>query len=142
MIKWFATCLKNRSQFTTVGKDELEYQYINGGVPHGSKVGASAFIIKKNQLPSVIRDETSLFLTPSNESYVVIEDETMMLMDDTKMFEVLDVTGHGNRRPFLFYLTVCFLKNDVLISISFRLYILQRQKFIHNGKYMQLLPVH
>ena len=34
MIKWFATCLKNRSHFTTFGKDESEYQYVNGGVPH------------------------------------------------------------------------------------------------------------
>ena len=33
LIKWFATYLKNRSHFTTVGKDESEYQYVNGGVP-------------------------------------------------------------------------------------------------------------
>ena len=41
----------------------------------------------------VIRDEMNLFLASSNEACVVIEDETMF-MDDTTMFEVLDVTGH------------------------------------------------
>ena len=56
LIKWFATCLKNRSHFTTVSKNELEYQYVNGGVPQWSKVGPIAFIIKINQLPSVTRD--------------------------------------------------------------------------------------
>ena len=35
----------------------------------------------------------NLFLASSNEGHVVIEDETMF-MDDTTMFEVLDVTGH------------------------------------------------
>ena len=58
LIKWFATYLKNRSHFSTVGKDESEYQYVNAGVPQGSKVGPIAFIIKINQLPSVIRDES------------------------------------------------------------------------------------
>ena len=36
----------------------------------------------------------NLFLASSNEGHVVIEDETIMFMDDTTMFEVLDVTGH------------------------------------------------
>ena len=94
LIKWFATYLKNRSHFTAVGEDESEYQYINGGVPQGSKVGPIAFIIKINQLPSVIRDEMNLILATNNEGHVVIEDETIMFMDDTTMFEVLDVSGH------------------------------------------------
>ena len=36
----------------------------------------------------------NLFLASSNEGHVVIEDETIMFMDDSTMFEVLDVTGH------------------------------------------------
>ena len=36
----------------------------------------------------------NLFLASSNEGHIVIEDETIMFMDDTTMFEVLDVTGH------------------------------------------------
>ena len=85
LIKWFATYLKNRSHFTTVGKDEWEYQYVNEGVPQGSKVLPIAFIIKINQLPSVIRDEMNLFMASRNEGHVVIEDESIMFMD---------VTGH------------------------------------------------
>ena len=41
-----------RSHFTTFGKDESECEYVNGGVPQGSKVGPIAFIIKISQLPS------------------------------------------------------------------------------------------
>ena len=93
LIKWFAKYLKNRSHFTAVKEDESEYQYVNGGVPQGSKVGPIAFIIQINQLPSVIRDEMNLILATNNEGHVVIEDETMF-MDDTTMFEVLDVSGH------------------------------------------------
>ena len=33
-------------------------------------------------------------MASSNEGHVVSEDETIMFMDDTTMFEVLDVTGH------------------------------------------------
>ena len=36
----------------------------------------------------------NLFLASSNEGHVVIEDETIMFMDDTTIFEVLDVTCH------------------------------------------------
>ena len=36
----------------------------------------------------------NLFLASSNEGHVVIKDETVMLMDDTSMLEILDVTGH------------------------------------------------
>ena len=69
-----------------------KYQYVNGGVPQGSKVGPIAFIIKTNQLRSVISDEMILYLASNNEGYV-IADETIMFMDDTTMFEVLDMTG-------------------------------------------------
>ena len=69
-----------------------------GRVPQGSKVGPIAFIIKINQLPSVIRDEMILYLACNNEGYV-IADETIMFMDDTRMFKVLGVnyTSHFNR---------------------------------------------
>ena len=46
LIKWFATYLKNRSHFTTVGEDVSEYQYVNGGVPQGSKLGPSHSSLK------------------------------------------------------------------------------------------------
>ena len=34
------------------------------------------------------------FLASCNEGHVVIEGETIMFVDDTTMFEVLDVKGH------------------------------------------------
>ena len=38
LIKWFATYLKNRSHFIKVGKDESEYQYVNGKSHRGVKL--------------------------------------------------------------------------------------------------------
>ena len=35
-------------------------------------------------------------MASSNEGHVVSEDETMMFMDDTTMFVVLDVTAHNS----------------------------------------------
>ncbi len=38
LVKWFATFLKERSHFTKFGDEESEFEYINGGVPQGSKI--------------------------------------------------------------------------------------------------------
>ena len=45
LIKWFATYLKNRSHFTTVGKDESEYQYVMEESHREVKLDQLRFII-------------------------------------------------------------------------------------------------
>jgi hypothetical protein len=94
LIKWFASYLNNRFHFAEVGNGKSAHQYVNGGVPQGSKVGPIAFIIRINQPPAAIKEEMNLILASSNEGHVVIEDDTIMFMDDTTMYEVLDVTDH------------------------------------------------
>jgi uncharacterized spore protein YtfJ len=94
LIRWFATYLNKRSHFTTVGNSESEYQYVNGGVPQGSKVGPIAFLIMKNELLTAIREELNLLHTSSDEGQLVIENGTIMFMDDSTLYEVLDVTNH------------------------------------------------
>ena len=60
----------------------------------GSKVGPTAFIIKINNLSAVIRDEMSRIMATSSEDCAIIKDDTIMFMDDSTLYEVLDVSNH------------------------------------------------
>ena len=57
LIKWFTTYLNERSHYTELGNATSGLRVIRGGVPQGNKVGPTAFIIKINNSPAVIRDE-------------------------------------------------------------------------------------
>ncbi len=76
LVKWFATFLKERSHFTKFGDEQSEFEYINGGVPQGSKIGPVAFVVHINNLPEAINE--ALKIRPpcewENEDYVVIDD--------------------------------------------------------------------
>jgi hypothetical protein len=75
-------------------------QVIRGGVPQGSKVGPT-FIIKLNNLPAVIRDEISRITATSSEACAIIEDNTIMFMDDSILYKVLDVSNHISGQGFI-----------------------------------------
>ncbi len=96
MVKWFATFLKERSHFTKFGDEESEFEYINGGVPQGSKIGPVAFVVHINNLPEAINE--ALQIRPpcewENEDYVVIDDDSILFMNDGTMFEVIHVHTH------------------------------------------------
>ena len=94
LIQWFGTYLNKRSHFTKFGNDTSDYAYINGGVPQGSKLGPIAFVIKIDKLPSVIKEEIQLMISTNMETNVILEHETLMFMDDTTLYEVLDVSHH------------------------------------------------
>ena len=94
LIQWFGTYLNKRSHFTKFGNDTSDYAYINGGVPQGSKLGPIAFVIKIDKLPSVIKEEIQLMISTNMETNVILEHDTLMFMDDTTLYEVLDVSHH------------------------------------------------
>ena len=50
LIKWFTTYLNERSHYTELGNATSGFRVIRGGVPQGSNVGPTAFIIKINKL--------------------------------------------------------------------------------------------
>ena len=58
-------------------------------VPQGSKIGPTAFIIKINNLPSVIREEMSQIMATNSEACAVVENDVIMFMDDSTLYEVL-----------------------------------------------------
>jgi hypothetical protein len=99
LIKWFTTYLNDRTHYTELGNATSGLRVIRGGVPQCSKVGPTAFIIKINNLPAVIRDEMSRIMATSSEAFAIIEDDTIMFMDDSTLYEVLDVSDHISGMP-------------------------------------------
>ncbi len=63
-------------------------------MPQGSKLGPIAFEIKIDKLPSVIREEIQLMISTNMETNVILQYDTLMFMDDTTLYEVLDVSHH------------------------------------------------
>ena len=88
--------LKDRSHFTKFGKEESGFHHINGGVPQGNKVAPVAFVVHINKLPQAIKDVLSLQLPceRQNYDYVIIDDDTILFMDDSTTYEVIDVYSH------------------------------------------------
>jgi hypothetical protein len=70
---WFTKYLNERSRYTELGNATSGLRVIRGGVPQGSKVGPTDFIIKINNLPAIIRDEMSRIMATSSEACAIIE---------------------------------------------------------------------
>ncbi len=92
LIKWFASYLDERSHFTQIGKEESDFEYVNGGVPQGSKLGPIAFVVKINMLPCILEQ----IVTGRENDHVVVDEDTILFMDDTTVWEALDVRNHIN----------------------------------------------
>ncbi len=79
LIKWLATYLNERSHYTELGNDASGFRLITGGVPQGSKIGPTAFVIKINNLPVVIKEEMARTMATNSEAWVVIDDDWLQL---------------------------------------------------------------
>ena len=100
LIKWFTTYLNERStHYTELENDTSDLRLIGGGVPQGSKIGPIAFIIKINNLPAVIREEMSQIMATNSEACAVVDDDIIMFIDDSTLYEVLDVSTHISGMP-------------------------------------------
>ena len=58
LIRWVASYLQEQTQMTSYHDKKSEQMEFIGRVPEGGKLGAVAFIIEINQLPSVTKWET------------------------------------------------------------------------------------
>ena len=92
LIRWFASYLNERFHFIQFGKEASDFVNVTGGVPQGSKLGAIAFVIKINMLPSVIEQ----VVAQGVNNDVVVDEDTILFIHHTTSWEALDVHNHGN----------------------------------------------
>ena len=92
-IRWFASYLNERSNFTQFGKEASDFVNVTGGVPQSSKLGPMAFVIKINMLLSVIEQVVAQGV---NDDHVVVDKDTILFTHDATSWKALDVHNHGN----------------------------------------------
>ena len=92
LIRWFASYLNERSQFTQFGEEASDFVNVTRGVPQSSKLGPMAFVIKINMLPSVIEQVVAQGVNDD----VVVDKDTIVFTHDTTSWKALDVHNHGN----------------------------------------------
>ena len=80
LIGWLGSYLRGRSQIKTFWGEQSHLIKTNGGVPQGSKLGPTAFKIKVNELLTVSSYDSG--------------DDSIMLLDDSTLSEVIDVSNH------------------------------------------------
>ena len=84
------------SHFTIVDKEESCFQNINGGVVQGRRVGPVVFIVHINKLPQAIKEVLNLRLPceKQNGDFILIDDDTILFMEDSTTYEIIDVHSH------------------------------------------------
>ena len=88
LLPWLASYLSQRQQRVKFDGKLSEFQYINAGVPQGSKIGPFSFIAKINRLPDVAVTRNS-----------INTEQVSIFIDDTTVSEILDVTNHKSNQP-------------------------------------------
>ena len=78
MLRWIAAFLCERSQFVRVGTHSSTFQYINGGIPQGTKLGPLLFTVMVSEilstwvlLDNVVDDLNALEIVPRNSPSVM-----------------------------------------------------------------------
>ena len=75
MLAWIPAFLCERSQFVCIGTHSSTLQYINGGIPQGTKLGPLLFAVKVNEYrvprAKFFDDLTVLGILPRNSPSVM-----------------------------------------------------------------------
>ena len=61
-INWIAAFLKDRKQMVLVNGDSSDWKDVSSGIPQGSVLGPTLFVLYINDLPSAISSENEMFL--------------------------------------------------------------------------------
>ena len=60
-LKWITSFLNNRQQCVVVDGEQSSYLPVKSGVPHGSTIGPTLFLIYINDLPEYVESNVHLF---------------------------------------------------------------------------------
>ena len=61
-INWIAAFLKDRKQRVLVNGESSDWKDVSSGIPQGSVLGPTLFVLYINDLPSAISSESEMFL--------------------------------------------------------------------------------
>ena len=65
-INWIAAFLKDRKQRVLVNGESSDWKDVSSGIPQGSVLGPTFFVLYINDLPSAISSESEMFLFADN----------------------------------------------------------------------------
>ena len=72
ILKWIESFLENRKQQVRIGSSYSNWVDVKSGIPQGSVLGPTLFLVYINDLPEVVENTVKLFA------------------DDTKIYKVVD----------------------------------------------------
>jgi ribonuclease P/MRP protein subunit RPP40 len=79
LLKWIKAFLGNRRQKVVLGKVESEWGEVTSGVPQGSFLGPTLFIIFINDLPECLENTCKLY---ADDGKVFVENEKSNMQND------------------------------------------------------------
>ena len=73
-INWIAVFLKDGKQRVLVNGESSDWKDVSSGIPQGSVLGPTLFVLYINDLPSAISSESEMFLfADDTKIYIIFE---------------------------------------------------------------------
>lgn len=88
-LLWFQSYLSNRKQKVKIGNDEGDYAVVNFGVPQGSILGPTLFLVYINELCK---------MTITNGQVITFADDTVLLFHGPSWADVQQHSNEGLRK--------------------------------------------
>ena len=96
LIRWITNFLSNRIQRVVVNNEMSTWSTISSGIPQGSVLGPTFFVVFINDIPdsinstvNIFADDTKLFRSvTSDEEHVVLQSDLDMLADWSETWQL------------------------------------------------------
>ena len=78
VLRWIASYLDNRQQRVILNGKESDWQAVTSGIPQGSVLGPTLFLLYINDLPDVVENVVKLF-ADDTKIYSIVNNETQQI---------------------------------------------------------------